>query len=81
MKVVLSDRAIESLKDAGAKVQRTFEKQLRLLEGNLQHPSLRAKKYDKSQDIWQGRVNRNWRFYFTIHEDTYLILDVIPHPK
>jgi hypothetical protein len=34
-------------------------------------PSLRAKKYDEAQDYWQARVNRDWRFYFTI----------IPHPK
>ncbi|HEV2426537.1 MAG TPA: hypothetical protein VGZ29_17055 [Terriglobia bacterium] len=81
MKVVVSDRAIESLKHAGANVQRTFEKQLKLLEANLQHPSLRAKKYDKSHDTWQARVNRNWRFYFMIQQNTYIMLDVIPHPK
>lgn len=81
MKVVLSDRAIEALKDAGPNVRRAFEKQLRLLCNNLQHPSLRAKKYDESQDLWQARVNRSWRFYFAIQEDTYLILDIIPHPK
>jgi len=81
MKVVLSDRAIEVLKNAGPNVQRAFEKQLRLLEGNLQHPSLRAKKYDESKDLWQARVNRSWRFYFMIQEDTYVVLDAIPHPK
>jgi mRNA interferase RelE/StbE len=81
MKVVLSDRAIEALKKAVPAVRRAFEKQLRLLENNLQHPSLRAKKYDESQDLWQARVNRNWRFYFMIRKDTYVVLDVIPHPK
>jgi len=33
--------------------------------------SLHAKKYDEAQDIWQARVNRNWRIYFTIAGDTY----------
>lgn len=51
-----------------------------LLE-NLHHPSLRAKKYDEANDRWQARVNRSWRFYFIIEGDTYVILDVIPHPK
>ena len=81
MRVVLSDRAIEALKDAPTKVRRAFNKQLRFLVTNLQHPSLHAKKYDESKDLWQARVNRDWRFYFTIVDDTYRIEDVIPHPK
>ena len=71
MRIVLSDRAIESLKGAPPQVRRAFKKQLRLLLINLRHPSLRAKKYDESRDLWQARVNRDWRFYFSIADDTY----------
>jgi mRNA interferase RelE/StbE len=81
MKVVLSDRAVESLKDAPRNVQRAFEKQLRFLMTNLLHPSLHAKKYDESKDLWQARVNKEWRFYFTITDDAYRIEKVVPHPK
>jgi mRNA-degrading endonuclease RelE of RelBE toxin-antitoxin system len=81
MQIVLSGRAIESLRDAPPNVRRAFEKQLRFLASNLLHPSLRAKKYDESADLWQVRVNRDWRFYFTIAADTYCIEDVIAHPK
>ena len=81
MNVVFSNQAIEALKDAPASVQKAFEKQLRFLLRNLHHPSLRAKKYDESQDLWQARVNRDWRFYFTITDDTYRIEKIIPHPK
>ncbi|MFZ0959650.1 MAG: hypothetical protein WAO35_02000 [Terriglobia bacterium] len=81
MMVLLSDRAIESLSDAPSDVQRAFEKQLRFLVSNLRHPSLPAKKFDESRDLWQARVNHNWRFYFTITNDTYCIEDVIAHPK
>jgi len=31
--------------------------------------------------VWQARINRDWRFYFIIVDDTYVVLDVIPHPK
>jgi hypothetical protein len=62
-------------------VRKAFYKQIRFLAANLHHPSLRAKKYDESQDPWQARVNKDWRFYFQIQDDTYIILDVIPHPK
>jgi plasmid maintenance system killer protein len=48
---------------------------------NLNHPSLRAKKFDEANGRWQARVNDDWRFYFTIDRDTYRINEVIPHPK
>jgi len=47
----------------------------------LHHLSLRAKKYDEANDRWQARVDKDWRFYFTIVDDTYNILKLIPHPK
>jgi mRNA-degrading endonuclease RelE of RelBE toxin-antitoxin system len=56
---VLTDRAIESLKDVPPDIRRAFEKQLRFLANNLQHPSLRAKKYEASRGLWQARVNRD----------------------
>jgi mRNA-degrading endonuclease RelE of RelBE toxin-antitoxin system len=81
MKIVLSDRAVEALKDAPTAVQRAFGKQLQFLADNLHHPSLHAKKYNEAQDLWQARVTRDWRLYFLIVGDTYRIEDVIPHPK
>ena len=81
MKVVLTDRAIEALKDAPSPVQRAFDKQLRFLAQNLHHPSLRAKKFSESEDLWQARVNKDWRFYFKIEGDTYIIVRIIPHPQ
>ncbi len=66
---------------APEQVQRAFDKQSLLLVQNLHHPSLRAKKYDEAQDLWQARVNKDWRFYFLIQDDVYYIVDIIPHPK
>jgi hypothetical protein len=34
-----------------------------------------------ARDLWQARVNDDWRFYFHIMGDTYLIRDIIRHPK
>jgi mRNA-degrading endonuclease RelE of RelBE toxin-antitoxin system len=77
----LSDRAIESLSDAPPNVRRAFEKQVTFLLSYLEHPSLHAKKYDESKDLWQARVSQDWRFCFTIINDTYRIEDVIAHLK
>ena len=62
-------------------VRKALYKQLGFLLANLNHPSLRAKKYDEPGDLWQARVNRDWRFYFRIESDTYILVDVVPHPK
>ena len=48
---------------------------------NLHHPSLRAKKYDEARDVWQARVDEDYRFYFKIEGDTYRILAVRHHQK
>ena len=81
MIVVLSNRAANSIADAPWAIQKAFHKQLIFLAKSLNHPSLHAKKYDEAKNIWQGRVNRNWRFYFVIEDDTCFITDVVAHPK
>ena len=62
-------------------IQAAFDKQSLLLLQNLRHPSLRAKKYDEGKDRWQARVTKDWRFYFFIQDDTYLLQDITRHPK
>ena len=81
MKLRLTPTAVKSYIAAPASVQKAFDKQTRLLTDNLHHPSLHAKKYDEASGIWQARVNRDWRLYFTIEGDTYVIHKLIPHPK
>jgi len=81
MKAVYTNRARKALDDLPASISKAFFKQVKFLEQDLHHPSLRAKKYDESQDLWQARVNKDWRFYFQIHDDVYYIVDIIPHPK
>ena len=81
MKIDYLPRALKSLADMPPGVRRAFFKQVKFLQHDLRHPSLHAKKYDVSTDLWQARVNRGWRFYFNIRGDTCVIRDIIPHPK
>ena len=81
MKIAYVPRALDALESAPAIVRKAFFKQAGFLGANLKHPSLHAKKYDESRDLWQARVNKDWRFYFVIAGDTYVITDIIPHPK
>jgi hypothetical protein len=81
MKLRYTERFLRSYEAAPPQVRRAFDKQLALLSANPRQPSLRTKKYDRGANVWQARVNRDWRFYFTIVGETYTLLDLIPHPK
>jgi hypothetical protein len=81
MRLFYTERFRQSYADAPAGIQKRCDKQLAFLAQDLRHPSLRAKKYDETQNIWQGRISQSWRFYFMIEEDTYYLLDLMPHPK
>lgn len=81
MKLVFTPRFVQSYTDAPAKIRKAFDKQSLFLLFNLRHPSLHAKKYDESINLWQARVTRDWRFYFTIDGDEYRLHDIKTHPK
>ena len=81
MKRQLTAAAVKDYTEAPPAVQKAFDKQVKLLLENSRHPSLRTKKYDESRNVWQTRVNRDWRFYFLIAGETYLILNIISPPN
>ena len=81
MRLSQSPHFVRSYSKAPKEIQQAFDKQSLLLLQNLRHPSLRAKKYDQSQDVWQARVTGSWRFYFRIVGDTYRLEEIRTHPK
>ena len=81
MKLVYSERFLKALREAPPQVQRTFLKQSQFLLHDIRYPSLQAKKYDEALGLWQARVNRDWRFHFTIETNEYRMQALVPHPK
>ena len=81
MRLLRTKHFVRNYSKAPKAIQRAFDKQMLLLLEDLHHPSLRAKKYDEGNSLWQARVNRDWRFYFVIEDDTYIVTSIIPHPK
>ncbi len=81
MTLRFTERADRDYAGLPVNVRKAFAKQLRFLLANLRHPSLHAKKYDETTDVWQARVTKSWRFYFKIEGDEYVIISIIPHPK
>lgn len=60
-------------------IKAKVDKQVRFLVANLRHPSLRAKKYDETDNIWQARVDDHYLFYFRIDGDMYTLTSVRKH--
>ena len=81
MKHEFSKNFLKELFSFPLSTQKKFEKQLKFLILDIRHPSLRAKKYDESGDIWQARVDKNVRFFFEINGDIYTLLNIKNHPK
>lgn len=54
---------------------------LNYLKEDLNHPSIRAKKIQGKGDIWEGRVDRFYRFTFTIETDVITLRSVGPHDE
>jgi hypothetical protein len=46
---------------------------------DIRYPSLLAKKYDAER--WQARLTRDWRFYFRVEGEAYILLDIMRHLK
>ena len=81
MRIIFTPHFARSYRKAPSRIQQAFDKQSLLLLQDLRHPSLRAKKYDEGDNKWQARVNQDWRFYFRIDGDAYVMIDIIAHPK
>jgi len=78
---VLSERALNDYRGLTKTLQKKVDKQLGSLVRNFLHPSLRAKKYDEARDIWQARIDKSYRFYFQIRDNTFYIITIAKHPK
>jgi mRNA-degrading endonuclease RelE of RelBE toxin-antitoxin system len=81
MKWQHSNRSKTDYDNLQPNIRKAFDKQVRFLAANQLHPSLHAKKYDEARDLWQARITQDWRLFFTIHDDTYIITRIVPHPK
>jgi len=66
MNVQLIASAAKDFEELSPRLRKTILKQLELLCQDLRHPSIRAKKYDESKDVWRGRVNQDFCFIFAL---------------
>lgn len=81
MKFERPDKFKKQYKKLPLKIQIKCEKQLKLLATNFRHPSIHAKKKQGGADIWEGRIDRFYRFTFTMSEDVITLRAIGPHDE
>lgn len=81
MKVRLSDKAVAQYEALSKALQKKADKQFAYLLEDIRHPSLDIKKYKDTDDLWQGRIDKGYRFYFYIIAPDYIVISIINHEK
>lgn len=81
MKIAKTEKFVKHYKKLPLYLQKKTDKQLAFLSQNLRHPSIRAKKEEGFENVWEGRVDRSYRFVFTVEADTIILLRVGPHDE
>ena len=81
MRAVLTEPFAANLIASPPEVQKAFGKQLNESAPRPPAPSLQARKYEERTGLWQARINDDWRMYFTIEGDTYVLRAITAHPK
>lgn len=81
MKIRLTEQAGRQFHKLPVNLQKKARKQFAYLLEDFRHPSLNAKKYHGYENLWQGRIDKSYRFYFHIIEPDYVIISIINHLK
>jgi mRNA interferase RelE/StbE len=79
MKIERTERFKRDFLRLPATIQRHTEKQLVRLVDDPHHPSLRIKKMEGAENIWEGRITKGYRFTFEVEGDTYVLRRIGTH--
>lgn len=61
------------------KIKDKTDEKLALFLENPQHPSLRVKKMQGYENLWEASINTNYRFTFQISCDVYILRKIGTH--
>jgi len=81
MEIELSKKAVKEYNKLSKEIQKKADKQFAYLLQDFRHPSLNAKLYSGTENLWQARIDKSYRFYFYIIDPNYVVISLINHPK
>jgi mRNA interferase RelE/StbE len=86
MRILRTEQFKRDFQKLPIKIKRRTQEALRLLLSNPRHPSLRIKKVRGEilkgyTNIFEGRITRDYRFFFLIETDVYILLRCGKHEE
>ena len=81
MPLIFTRRFKKAYKRLPTPVQNKVKKALRLLDENPRHPSLRVKRIQGTDKIYEGRVDRKYRLSFEFDGEGILLRNVDNHDE
>jgi mRNA interferase RelE/StbE len=79
MRIVRTDSFLRDYRKLPRLIQTQTDHKLKLFLSNSRHPSLRVKPIRGHTNLWEGRITKNYRFIFSIVQDTFVLLRMGPH--
>lgn len=80
MKIRLAREAVKQYSKLPKQIQKKVDKQFDYLIKDFRHPSLNVKLYSGTENLWQARIDKSYRFYFYVIEPHYVVVSLINHP-
>lgn len=81
MEVFLAEQFEQAYQKLTDDERRSVRKALSLLGENLRHPSLRVKKMEGRENIWEARPSKRLRMTFELLEGIIIVRNVGEHDK
>ena len=81
MRLVLTNRFKKAYQSLAVDDQGRVMKAIRLMSGNLRHPSLRVKRIKGTRGIWEARASKSLRITFETEGDALFFRNVGHHDQ
>jgi mRNA-degrading endonuclease RelE of RelBE toxin-antitoxin system len=81
MPLIFTNRFKKAYQRLPQTIQGKVKKALRLLDENPHHPSLRVKRIQGTDKIYEGRVDLKYRFSFEFENEAILLRNVDNHDE
>lgn len=81
MALIITNRFKKAYQQLPPDVQNKVKKALRLLDEDPRYPSLRVKPIQGTDKIYEGRIDRKYRFSFEFNGDDKILRNVDNHDE
>ena len=79
MRLRATERFVSDYRALPADIRERTDRKLRYLAADLRHPSVRVKRVPSRQGIYEGSINMDYRFLFSVEGDAIILLRIGRH--